>query len=514
MPTTTIGKQHPKDGSIWTTFEDSEDTLYFYCSATEGDDANDGLSEETPKQTVAATVNLRIGRDGKPDRLLFKRGDEWNDEYIVCSTLKSGRSIDEPLVIGAYGDESLPRPEFWISRGLNETQYPNSFMFDNGNILNKNDFLAVVDIHVYAYKRDPDNPFFNANSSGMTLISGNQHYTWRLVEGCHAEFCSVLQQKNGDNNPQGTFLLRNNVIEKVWHSTGAVTGAYIHSCLNPVFHNNTFKNCGWYEHVGLYGTADCKPPANGQSHSVYIQTNCGNGEFLGNIAIRTIDMQFRSSGVIRDNLVCEGTAGFVMCEPSTIGGGSTLRSGMDVSRCMVLYATDGYHLSDTTGVDHRTDGPTVYSADGGTMVDCVYAHSEANTTNRPTGFALTSPASRLDLPCTGTVATRCKTFNIQNGTSFIISTESNAAGAEYDASCLEDKDGDNEHGWIDPDNGTLEGYAALQLGQPYTREEFYELLLQQRKGNWRDEIAMYSVMPWLLHQYEDQDDWVRCNNAA
>ena len=71
-------------------------TRTFYVS-TEGDDTNDGLSEETPFQTLKK-INSLILRPG--DRVLFKKGDTFK------GTLRpqgSGHE-DAPIVIASYGD--------------------------------------------------------------------------------------------------------------------------------------------------------------------------------------------------------------------------------------------------------------------------------------------------------------------------------------------------------------------------------------------------------------------------
>jgi hypothetical protein len=505
---TVIGAANPKDGSIWTTFEESVDTLKFYCS-TSGSDSNDGLSDTTPKRTIAAVVNLRVGRDGKPDWILFKRGDTWTDEYMVAATVRSGRSADEPLVIGAYGDESLARPKFKISRGPLNVR-PDGLLFSNVEG-NKNDYTALVHLHVVGYNRDPDDPAFDATAPNMNLSTVNGHVAWRLVEGCRLDHCSYVHQKNGDDNPAGTLYVRNNTFNRVWNNWNAssVTAVYINSVQTPIFHNNIYVNCIWWYYEGLYGTVDVKVNDNGMSHSLYVQSNCGNGEYYYNIAYHTSDLQTRSSGIQRDNLLCQAPGGLVLSYNSTVGGASVGRTGTDVDGCVVLYGTDQLD-SATDDFDHRADGPLVYGVDGGIYANCIFAHSEAIVTNRPSGILISSIGA---IPTSNLTATGHKVFNIQSGTAFVIDAGSTSAGSSFDASNQEDVAGTNVHGWVDPDNGTIEGYIAYQLGEDHTRDEFFDLLTLQRLGAWNDAYAGYVLTKWIQHQYADASDWVNCYNG-
>ena len=75
------------------------DSRLIYVSSTAGDDANDGLSPASPKQTLAGAVDLL--RNGYPDWLFLRRGDSWTEGFKPFDF--SGRSDSEPIVITAYG---------------------------------------------------------------------------------------------------------------------------------------------------------------------------------------------------------------------------------------------------------------------------------------------------------------------------------------------------------------------------------------------------------------------------
>ena len=86
-------------------FDFGTDATYF-VSSSEGDDANDGLSPERPKKTLAAAARLlKNGLGGQ--KLALKAGDSWNISSMV-QPVKSG--VDgAPIKIGAYGKGKRPK---------------------------------------------------------------------------------------------------------------------------------------------------------------------------------------------------------------------------------------------------------------------------------------------------------------------------------------------------------------------------------------------------------------------
>src|SRR5205823_11260695 len=73
-------------------------------SSGTGVDGQDGLTAESAVKTIRRGQALL--RNGQGDRLLLKRGDTFAE--ALGNWNKSGKSPDEPLVIGAYGEG--PRP--------------------------------------------------------------------------------------------------------------------------------------------------------------------------------------------------------------------------------------------------------------------------------------------------------------------------------------------------------------------------------------------------------------------
>jgi hypothetical protein len=79
------------------------DSRVIYVSNA-GDNTNPGYSPFRPKKTIEA--GLALLRDGHPDHLLLKRGETFSTATINWHL--SGRSDDEPMVLGAYGQGTRP----------------------------------------------------------------------------------------------------------------------------------------------------------------------------------------------------------------------------------------------------------------------------------------------------------------------------------------------------------------------------------------------------------------------
>lgn len=90
---------------------DLSDYTVYYFDGENGNDENDGLSEENPKKSIsAANRTISKVKKGTPTAIYFKAGS------VYESVLNVGRftaSEDKPLIIGAYGATSeTPYPVF------------------------------------------------------------------------------------------------------------------------------------------------------------------------------------------------------------------------------------------------------------------------------------------------------------------------------------------------------------------------------------------------------------------
>lgn len=88
----------------WTQLQPSTDSRVIFVSSSEGSDLNDGLSEATPKATLAAAYSQV--RNGYPDWVMLKSGDTFESPRLKLK--KAGRSSQEMAVFTSYGDGDRP----------------------------------------------------------------------------------------------------------------------------------------------------------------------------------------------------------------------------------------------------------------------------------------------------------------------------------------------------------------------------------------------------------------------
>jgi hypothetical protein len=88
----------------WTVITPPADARLVYVSSSAGNDANDGAGPTSPVRSLGRGASLL--RDGSGDQLLLRCGDTWHEAFGQWA--RSGRSADEPLLIGQYG--AGPRP--------------------------------------------------------------------------------------------------------------------------------------------------------------------------------------------------------------------------------------------------------------------------------------------------------------------------------------------------------------------------------------------------------------------
>jgi len=76
----------------------------YYVSSVHGAEGNNGTSESTPFESLLKIneITLQPG-----DRVLLERGSVFVDEYLWVN---GSGSAEAPIIIDAYGDESLPKP--------------------------------------------------------------------------------------------------------------------------------------------------------------------------------------------------------------------------------------------------------------------------------------------------------------------------------------------------------------------------------------------------------------------
>jgi hypothetical protein len=271
----------------WTTLTPSPDSRIVYVSSSVGDDNNDGLSESTPKQTIAAGWDLI--RDGYPDWILLKCGDVWVNQAF--SVYKSGRSASEKLVIGSYGDGDRPLLLTGMAHGVGgEASIPRGH-------------VAITDLHLLAsgYNGNAQYPPY-----GIRMLS-----LWDdvLIENCYIEkyLVNIDFEEDGINGPGGpsNIAIRRCVIADAYATTGSNSeGLFVANTNGLLLEENIIDHNGWSETIS--GAV-----ANNHRQNVYIHHTCSNVTTRGNISARASHcaMSQRPGGICENNLILKSPLG-------------------------------------------------------------------------------------------------------------------------------------------------------------------------------------------------------------
>jgi len=284
----------------WTTFERSADALQVFVSHSEGDDGNDGFSPATPKRTIAAGVALL--RDGFPDWLLLRRGDAWQES--LGQWKKSGRGLNEPMVVSTYGD-ALQRPLL-----LTGTQ---GGVWTHGGSGSSNaiDCLAIVGLHFR-----PDGYTGNGGCVGAQFLQPSSHL---LIEDCKFVGYSTNVVFQGFEGRHRDFRLRRSVLVDAHnnHVTGEHSqGLYVHNVDGLLIEENVFDHNGWSKTV---------PGAHADmfSHNLYIANGNTGVQVRGNLIANgsSHGLQLRCGGSVVNNLFVQNSISLL------VGGGTDPEPG-------------------------------------------------------------------------------------------------------------------------------------------------------------------------------------------
>ncbi|MBN2717771.1 MAG: hypothetical protein JXX14_18120 [Deltaproteobacteria bacterium] len=219
----------------FTTFDVGADSLVIYVSASQGKDSNDGLSPNTPVQTLAHGASLM--RDGANDFLLLRRGDTWRGESL--GRFFSGQDADHPLVISSYGD-STDRPRVEINT---------NFIDHNGK---PRSYVSVVGLELVSYPKIPNDPEYDGETGGGFRYVG--YGSDLLIEDCRLVYGELVVQSYGEGQFYENVTVRRNVIERSYHidtcgqnNAFRPSGMYSSHVHGLVIEENVFDHNGWNE---------------------------------------------------------------------------------------------------------------------------------------------------------------------------------------------------------------------------------------------------------------------------
>jgi hypothetical protein len=285
----------------WTVLRPSTDTKFIFVSSSEGNDANDGLSPERPKATIDQA--RRLVRAGYPDWVLLKRGDTWNEEFRWGG---NGRSVEEPMVIGAYGD-GTERP---IVQPPTDKE---GFAIGTGLL----QFVALTGIEFRASG--------STSHAGIRIVADTGQAM--LIEDCLIDGFKdnvIVVSNRGLGGFEGFTFRRNVVVDSAALLGGHSQGMYLDAVDEIVIEDCVFDHNGW--------RANGSAPATMFNHNIYIQSNCGHATVRGNVIASGAShgVQARSGGDIENNLfVRNALAFFVSANPSNVRNNVVLE-GRDI----------------------------------------------------------------------------------------------------------------------------------------------------------------------------------------
>lgn len=257
------------------------DTRHVYCSSSLGNDANDGLSEDTPKATLAAALTLL--RTGFPDVLYLLRGDTWTDQQFGSWT-KSGRSGTERMVVTTYGTTTDPRPVIRCASG-------------QSGLGIYSDVAARSHLLFEGFEMLPN--VRSGTPSGMLISSlGGTNITVQDVK--LSGFATSLQVQGRSHGKQTGVLIHRNVLVDNY---GGIGGLLCSDVDGLTITGNILDRNGWTDATFSVGS--------GMDRNCYIQSSCDNVVCDDNWSVRSASngFQLRAGGNARRNVVVESSQG-------------------------------------------------------------------------------------------------------------------------------------------------------------------------------------------------------------
>lgn len=282
----------------------SADTRVIYVSDSLGKDSNDGQNENAPVKTLQHGMSLL--RHGKPDWLLLKAGDTWENQSLSGFN-KGGAGADKPMVIGAYGQGARPLiiPPVGSHGIKTENQYING--------------LVIQGLHIYGATRDPGSPKYvdrKAEADGINIRTNGSE--GRYVKGLVIEDCKISHfdanikivddwaRKQGIGVPgRIDAKIRRNIIRYASGADSHSIGIYLEGTRDTVVEQNLIDHNGWAQTDGV-------EHRNKRSHNIYAQQFNGPITIRHNILSRGAahGLQLRAGGDIEQNLFVRNALAF------------------------------------------------------------------------------------------------------------------------------------------------------------------------------------------------------------
>jgi len=238
----------PQDQDGWSIITPSVDSRMIYVSSSDGDDnkakayfSKDIPDPRNPPSSVVAfkTIDeaLKLKRDGYPDWILLKKGDEWQIDKTIF--LPSGRSSKAHFVMTSYGN-STQRP--LINTGVQGGIF----------LLGSRNFIAIIGIEFYANYRDPADL---TNFVGWSLVgkpggfvsvsADKKEVESILLEDNVFKYYSINAQFNGNSKHKNITVRRNQFLNA--YSTTSHSQGMFAANSSILIEENLFEHNGWYQ---------------------------------------------------------------------------------------------------------------------------------------------------------------------------------------------------------------------------------------------------------------------------
>jgi len=445
-------------------------TRVVYVSSSRGDDANDGLTEQTPVRSLRRGQDLL--RNGYPDHMLLRCGDVWDGEALPGFN-KSGASADRPLVISTYGTGARPLiipPTASHGIALNTDRV-------NG--------LVIQGLHIYAATRDPGSPrYINRDGSwdGIHVRLGGTD-DGKFVRGLVIEDCVVTHfdtnievvddWPNVQNMGVGVpgrlqCVIRRNIVRYASGSDSHSVGIYIEGSRDSVIEYNLIDHNGWAQ-------TDGNSHRNKRSHNIYAQSMNGPIVVRGNILTRGAAhaLQLRPGGSVENNLMVRNALGFF-----TTVNDSTVRYNV------VLESED---MNPDIAVDYRGHGMQSWNMGRCEIVGNVFARRVGQLT-RP---AIEASANTLIVR-----DNRVYDWATREGVGIVAS----GGTLDFRGNMSVELFGGEEPPYVDPSRG-VESYAAT-IGLEPTLEAFLDAVGSRPRGVWIDELSTDTVCRYIRNGFD------------
>ena len=256
----------------WTEITLSPDSKVIYVSV-EGDDKNDGLSKKSPVKTIKFGISLI--RDGYPDHLLLKSGDVWDDE-IIGVWKKSGRSENEPIVVGSYGMADRPIIKTGNSDCIKGEKTPVSNVVFTG-------------IECVPHTRSDGN-----GPTGIRWLAPGKNILFEDMSINGYRNNIVIQELYG---PISNIKIRNSIITDSYSTTSHSQGVFAQGINGLLIEGNILDHNGWSESI-----TNAEPII--YNHNLYINVDVKNLVVVDNIISRAsaTGLQARPGGIVDNNL--------------------------------------------------------------------------------------------------------------------------------------------------------------------------------------------------------------------